>query len=86
MLTMLFFTRVPLVTLNKHALMRFNQTPRRVCTKFVPFAAFGGAGLMDGSFLLLLGADRNKREIRYNNQPLYGLGEPVNANNMHSKC
>jgi hypothetical protein len=40
------------------------------CTLFVPFAAFGGAGLMDGSFLLLLGADANKREIRCNNQPL----------------
>jgi hypothetical protein len=42
------------------------------CTLFVPFAAFGGAELMDGSFSLLLGgADANKREIRCNNQPLY---------------
>jgi hypothetical protein len=40
------------------------------CTLFVPFAAFGGAGLMDSSFSLLLGAGANKREIRGNNQPL----------------
>jgi hypothetical protein len=39
-------------------------------TLFVPFAAFGGARLMDGSFSLLLGAGANKREIRCNNQPL----------------
>jgi hypothetical protein len=32
------------------------------CTLFVPFAAFGGAGLMNGSFSLLLGADANKRK------------------------
>jgi hypothetical protein len=47
----------------------------------VPFAAFGGAGLMDGSFLLLLGAYANKREGRCDNQPLEGLDVPVNANN-----
>jgi hypothetical protein len=40
------------------------------CTLFVPFAAFGGAGLMDGSVSLLLGANANKKEMRCNNQPL----------------
>jgi hypothetical protein len=50
------------------------------CTLFVPFAAFGGAGLMDGSFSQLLGADANKREIRCNNQALNGLDAPVNTN------
>jgi hypothetical protein len=51
------------------------------CTLFFPFAAFGVAWLMDGTFLLLLGAHANKREIRCNNQPLWGLDAQVNANN-----
>jgi hypothetical protein len=48
---------------------------------YLPFAAFGGAGLMDSSFLLLLGAGANKKEIRCSNQPLQGPEVPVNANN-----
>jgi hypothetical protein len=35
---------------------------------------------MDGSFSLLLGADANKKEMRCNNQPCYGLDTPVKDN------